>query len=72
MNRDLLMVATGVGIGALMFTEQGKKLMQATMSGALMPQLGEGKKEGGKESESDKEKDKDDFPGHHHRHKEED
>lgn len=69
MNKELLLVATGVGIGALMFTDQGKKLVQATMGNNFLPALDGGEGSGGdksdsseKESKSDK-KDEDDFFG---------
>lgn len=45
MNKEVLLVATGIGIGALAFTENGRKLMN-TLGGSgnsFLPSLGESK-----------------------------
>lgn len=41
MNKELMLVATGIGIGALAFTDQGRKLMNAVMGPSFLPSLGE-------------------------------
>lgn len=60
MNKEVLLVATGIGIGALAFTENGRKLMN-TLGGSgnsFLPSLGESKsdREHHKSLEEDKTK----------------
>lgn len=41
MNKELMFVALGVGIGAMAFTDQGRKIMNTITSSPVLRALGE-------------------------------
>lgn len=49
MNKEVMLLATGIGIGALAFTDQGRKLMTAVTNSPLLSGIG-----GGEESSPNK------------------
>lgn len=42
MNKELMLFTAGIGIGALAFTDQGRKMMNTITGSKLLPSLTEG------------------------------